>query len=198
MVSNLGITKIEKRKQLLEYLDGEVFKASELTGDDAMGFIHLPLLGPINFLSDSNNVKGVVIQGFENLVFGQQPEKVAEKLNTKTIRGTTNIEVDEYVKMLAKIGYGYAVSQLGTYDLSEVPVLPMIMGTADPSTQYVGSALFTLNIEAKGPQHALGLHTLVLKGEEITVALIKLYANTGVTGYGVVVRKRPILLGEAQ
>jgi hypothetical protein len=98
--------------------------------------------------------------------------------------------------MLAKIGYSYAVACIGLYPRDEVPVLPLILGQSDDDSAWVGSAQYTVSVEAKQPQHALELieHT----GNEgdraakVFVARVKLFASSGATGYEVVVRRRYI------
>src|SRR5205823_3685800 len=82
----------------------------------------------------------------------------------------------------------------GPYPLSEAPVLPLILGSADDGGTWVGSADYALPVEAQSPQHALCLMsangTVDENTEEILIARIKLFASAGATGYAVVVRRR--------
>ncbi len=138
-------------------------------------------------------VEGVVINGHETIVFGKSPADVASALGTKTIESRVNIDVSAFARMLAKIGYAYAVAALGPFPLDEVPVLPLIRGLTDDGSTWVGSADFRLAVEAQGPQHARGLieGTVDVDGklERILVARVKLFASSGATGYDVVVRR---------
>jgi hypothetical protein len=127
-------------------------------------------------------------------VFGKSPDKVASNLGTKTIQNTVNIDVAAFVRMLAKIGYSFAVAVQGPYPLSEVPVLPLILGTVLDGSAWVGSNDYNLTVEAQSPQHALGLVSAMVtvdgNAEEILIARVKLFASANATGYQVVVRRR--------
>src|SRR5262249_17476495 len=114
---------------------------------------------------------------------------------TNTIQSTVNLDVSAFVRMLAKIGYSYAVADQGLYPLAEVPVLPLIRGTGpDDGATWVGSSEYRLAVEERSPQHALGLiQTQRIVGgnsEKIWIARVKLFASLGATGYEVVVRRR--------
>ena len=58
---------------------------------------------------------------------------------------------------------------------------------------WVGSANYRLDTEDQKPQHALGLvahsGTCGDVAENVLVAQVKLFANTGATGYEIVVRR---------
>jgi hypothetical protein len=81
----------------------------------------------------------------------------------------------------------------GPYPRNEVPVLPLILGSADDGGTWVGSAEYRLSIEDKGPSHALGGLSVpaTVDGtlEEVWVTRVKLFADAGATGYEVVVRR---------
>jgi hypothetical protein len=138
-------------------------------------------------------VAGINITGNETIGFGKSPAEAAAALGTKTLQVTSTIDVPAFVRMIAKIGYSYAVSQLGPYPLNEVPVLPLILGTADDGSTWVGSAHYRLKVEDKKPSHALGLTTTTSANEEVLVAQVKLFADAGATGYEVVVRRKPLV-----
>lgn len=70
----------------------------------------------------------------ETLYFGQRPEDVAAALKTETVESKVNIDVVAFARMLAKIGYSYAVAEIGAYSREEVPVLPLILGVADDAS----------------------------------------------------------------
>jgi hypothetical protein len=137
---------------------------------------------------------GVNVVGYETIGFGtKKPQDVASTLGTTAIRTSRNWEITEFVRMLAKIGYGYAVAEGGPIPLDEVLVLPLILGTADDGGTWVGSAEYRLSVEDKRPNHALGAVQLsaIVDGvtEHVTVARVKLFSNAGATGYEVLVRR---------
>jgi hypothetical protein len=161
--------------------------------EEAPGFLHLPKLAPAAFLSGQPPVNGTSICGSQTLYFGKPPEKVAASLGTKGITSTSNLDVPAFARILAKIGYGFAVAHYGMYPLEEVPVLPCILGLADDASTWLGSADYRLPIEDKKPTHAIGLRAAAYTNGQNThtvlIAQVKLFAASGATGYEVVVRR---------
>jgi hypothetical protein len=151
------------------------------------------MLKPAAFLTGQPPVKGVEIIGLETIGFGKRPEEVASAVGTDTLRTTVNLDATAFVRMLAKIGYSYAVAAQGSYPRSEVPVLPLILGSADDGSTWIGSAQYRFSVEAERPTHGLGLISLAATvdetAESVLVARVKLFANAGATGYEVVVRR---------
>jgi len=177
----------------LEIKRGDRLESIELPSTELPGFLQLPLLKPAAFLTGRPPVKGVEIIGPETISFGKKPEEVASTFGTDTLRTTVNVDATAFVRMLAKIGYSYAVATQGPYPRSEVPVLPLILGSADDGGTWVGSAEYRLSVEDKRPTHGLGLISLTATVDEIAesvlVARVKLFADAGATGYEVVVRR---------
>jgi hypothetical protein len=175
---------------------GDRLESVELPSNESPGFLHLPKLDKAAFLDGRPPATGVSIVGTETLYFGKRPEDVAAVLGTNTLEMTANIDVPAFARMLAKRGYSYAVAALGPYPRSEVPVLPLILGSADDASTWLGSAEYRLPVEERQPQHGLGLvqSTVMVDGnaEEILVAQVKLFASAGATGYEVVVRRRRV------
>ncbi len=175
---------------------GDRFESIELPATESPGFLQLPILKLAAFLTGRPPVKGVEIIGIETIGFGKKPEEVASTAGTDTLRTTVNLDATAFVRLLAKIGYSYAVAVQGPYPRSEVPVLPLILGSADDGGTWVGSAEYRLSVEGKRPTHGLGLVSLTATvgeiAENVLVARIKLFANAGATGYEVVVRRRRV------
>jgi hypothetical protein len=93
--------------------------------------------------------------------------------------------------MIAKIGC-YICAMLHHH--AEVPVLPFILGVRDDGCQWVGSVDFATQAELEGANFVLA-HTAYRSDTEphivTLVARVKLFANTGATGYEVVVHRGP-------
>ena len=104
--------------------------------------LHLPLLLPAAFLNGRIPKVGVELCGIDTLSFGTNPYKALHELKVRTMKDTVNFDATAFVRMLAKIGYSFAVGVLGSFPLNEVPVLPIIMGQADDGSVWVGSAEF--------------------------------------------------------
>jgi hypothetical protein len=173
---------------------GSEFETIDLPVADSTGFLQLPVLESGAFLAGKPPVKGVIIKGNQTIAFGKPPKDTAAALGTKALQITSNIDVPAFARMLAKIGYCVAVAGIGAYPLSEVSVLPYILGTADDGSTWIGSADYRLSTEDQNPMHALGLVTLSgtvgENKETVVVAQVKLFANSGARGYEVVVRSK--------
>lgn len=175
---------------------GDGFESIALPSLESPGFLHLPRLQAAAFLTGHAPANGISICGSETFVFGKPPDKVASDLGVKAIQTTVNMDVPAFVRMLAKIGYSFAVAAQGPYPLKEVPVLPLILGSVLDASTWVGSAESNLTVEAQSPQYGLGLVSAVAtvdgNVEEILIARVKLFASASATGYEVVVRRRRV------
>jgi hypothetical protein len=175
---------------------GDQMESVALSSVQSPGFLHLPIFEPPAFLSGRTPVSGINVCGLETLVFGRPPDKLAVDLGTNTIQTSVNIDVPSFVRMIAKIGYSFAVAAQGPFPLNEVPILPLIIGSVFDGDTWVGSAEYNLMVEAQSPQHALGLISTMMtvdgNTEEILIAQVKLFASASATGYQVVVRRRRI------
>lgn len=105
------------------------FESIELPSSESPGFLHLPRFARAAFLAGYPPMKGVTFVGIDTLYFGKNPTEVARAIGTKTIRTTVTVDASSFARMLAKIGYSYAVASQGLYPRTEVPVLPMILGS---------------------------------------------------------------------
>lgn len=170
--------------------DGQ-FEEVKVPADAFPAFVHLPLLSPPGLFEGRSGVAGVdVQQGFETIHFGKDPAAVARDLKTDSIRMTVNWDVTSFARLLAKAAYGFAVGSLGKIPRDEVPILPLILGNADDASVWLGTVAFTLAIEEKRPMYS-GRFDWVEDPERpgcpLLFTRLKLFANSGATGYGVVV-----------
>lgn len=170
------------------------FHEAQLPAPEAIGILFLPKLEPAAFLAGKPPVTGVHISGIQVIAFGKSPQAIAKSLDVKTLQVTANIQAHDFARMLAKIGYSYALASNGLYPRDEVPVLPLILGKSDDDSTWVGSADYQIGVEAKGPQHAIELvERTGTEGNEtvkVLVARVKLFASSNATGYEIVVRKK--------
>ncbi len=107
------------------------FEPVSIPASEALGVIQLPKFERAAFLAGKPPVKGINIIGVETIGFGKSPKEVASALRVKALQTTAEIDAFAFVRMLAKIGYSFAVANIGPYPLNEVPLLPLIRGTAD-------------------------------------------------------------------
>jgi len=177
----------------VEIKRGSHLERADVPVADATGFMQLVSFVPAAFLAGMPPVRGVTLIGVEIIVFGQHPKKLAETLGTDTLQTTSSVDATALARMIAKIGYGFAVANEGLFPRSECPVLPFILGSADDGGTWVGSAEYRLPIEDQRPNHALALVAVPMTvddvRENILVARVKLFASAGAKGYEVVVRR---------
>ena len=98
-----------------------------------------------------------------------------------------------FARLLAKIAYSYAVATYGLIPFENVFVLPLILGDADDASHWLGSAEFRLESERRGAP--IGLASLWIphpwdSKKQLLAVRIKLFAQSGATGYEVVVAWR--------
>ena len=173
----------------LQASDGKELKTFTLPVANYPALLQLPRLVPPGFLAGRPYAGGVTVSGCEILRFGKDPGRVAKELGIRTIQVTDRIDVTAFARMLAKIGYAFAVFERGPFPLSEVPVLPLILGRSNDASAWVGSAEFETESEKRGAPWVLGTYEGTRLDERVTIARVKLFANAGATGYEVVVRR---------
>lgn len=169
------------------------FESVELPIAEYPAVLQLPLLPPPRFLTGQPARNGVDLCGLETIAFGNDPKEVARTLKATIFRYTeTDYALSDFVRLLAKIGYSFIVSQVGMFEFDEFPVLPLILGKTDDGSHWVGSAVFETLSENVGALVALRAEERVAVGDpsqRVLVAQIKLFAASGATGFEVVVRR---------
>jgi hypothetical protein len=167
-----------------------IFEQVDLPPKEHPGLLHLPIFEPPDALTGRRRGTGVSVCGAETLYFGKNPAAVAQSLDVKTIRFTVNWDITSFARLLAKIGYSYAVSSVGLLPRACVSVLPLILGTVDDASHWLGSAQFKLTVESKNPTHALAYAWVPDRRDSksrFLVVRVKLFVPSGATGYEIVV-----------
>ena len=157
--------------------------------EEASAFLFLPKFARAAILSNQPPTAGITIVGQEILHFGEDIEELVRSRDAKGIEFTSTIQPTEFAKLLAKIAYGYLVAEMGLFSRNETPLLRLIRGETDDAGSWIGSHKYTLEVESKKPQHALGI--VLLDDPNNTqnfIVQVKLFSNTGATGYEVAAR----------
>ena len=175
-------------------------KAELLSADDTVvekevgvsespAFLILPTFAPAAILNGQPPVRGVNIVGQETLHFGKDVGEFMREHGAKGIQFISTIEAMELAQLLAKIAYGYVVATMGLFPRDETPLLRLIRGEADDGGSWIGSSDYKLRIEEKRPRHALGIVPIQnAQGSKGFVVRVKLFADSGCTGYEVATR----------
>lgn len=178
----------------LQIENNGVFEEIDVIPQNHPGFLHLPMLQPPSIVTGQKVGTGVTICGRETLFFGENPVKVAKNLKIKTMRDSSNWDVTAFGRMLAKIAYSYAIAVVGVIPLENVCVLPLILGTADDASVWLGSAKFQLEVEKQKPLHGIACSWVPHPSDENSILLlvhVKLFIPSGATGYEIVICQLP-------
>jgi hypothetical protein len=110
---------------------------------------------------------------------------------TRGVEGfSANFPVVYFARMLAKIGYSYAVSVLGVDGFNAL-VLNLIMGRKEYDGNFlVGGTLVQLPPAVEPNTHQLWIEFPRVNGREFVVAIVRLFAGRGAPLYRVVVGNR--------
>jgi len=161
----------------------------DVEASEAPGFMTLPTFARATVLAGKPSIQGINLVGVELLNFGKSPDQFAADYGATGIQNVSNVDATAFARLLAKIAYGYLIAELGLFPRAESPLVRLIAGEADDGGCWIGSVDFTLEIEKKGPRHALSI--VRLETSDATTAYVvrvKLFANTGCTGYEILAR----------
>jgi hypothetical protein len=149
------------------------------------GLSVLPWYEPPGFLTRQYFDGEIKVRGWQNLFPGNSSFDLASL--TKTSQTTFEFKVDldvwAFSRMLAKIGYCCAVAHFGLAKMSDIYVLPSIIGTKLDVQTWVGS-----NVDFKTRPHSLHVVEVFLDGD-IIIARVALFAAFGGQPYTVIVGK---------
>lgn len=109
-------------------------QVSELTGTATMLILETPA-----YLDDRPYSCGVTVKGILQLyVGGPKLEDMAKDMSAEAIQTSTIFNGNDFERMLAKIGYGFAIAAYGVERFEDVYVLPSILGKTDDVGMWVG------------------------------------------------------------
>lgn len=192
VAGNAPTRRKKKRPETLKYLlitSGETVKEKQIPVKDASGILILPTLAPAGILSGRPPGIGVTVIGTETITFGESLDQLIDDHSATGIKGQSNIDATNFARLLAKIAYGMTVAQHGLFPGDETPLLQLIRGDTEDASNWVGSGTFKLEIEEQKARHAMAVLPLHGHGGKTGLAVrVKLFANTGCTGYEVAVR----------
>jgi HNH endonuclease len=169
---------------------GEIVEEINIPPQEHPGFLFLPRLERPSALTGRQAKTGVSVCGVEILSFGKSPSEVVQDLGVKTIEVTANCDVPSFARLLAKIGYSYAVASVGLLPREDVTVLPLILGEADDASVWLGSAQFELTAGTNNSLHALAhesIHDPKDNTSRLLLVRVKLFVPSNATGYEIVV-----------
>jgi hypothetical protein len=169
--------------QPLQVIRDGVEETLELPIDQFPILLPMPIFEPPAYLSGRAYKSGINIVGIHTLNFGPKPDEVSQHLGVHRIRITHNQQSVGFARMLAKIGYSYAVAEIGINSFDKVFVLPAILGKVDDIGRWVGID------QPLAPKFPKLLHRLSLRIDRETrllFAVVHLFADSESPSYLVV------------
>ncbi len=146
--------------------------------------LFMPKFNPPACLTGQNNHKGVTVTGYYAISFGVKPETVATRLKIKEFRVNSKYEYVAFARMIAKIGFSFAVGELGIDSFKEVFVIPSILGKIDEIGRWVGIG------DSEPSKYENLLHRVsigIFPETKLLYATVQLFANSDTPSYLVVV-----------
>jgi hypothetical protein len=124
---SLSITRFGHRNELR-------VPVSELTGTAIMLVLETPA-----YLDGRPYDRGVIVKGVLELhVGGLHIEDMAKVMGAEAVQTSATFHGNDFERMLAKIGYGFAIAAYGVEGFEEVYVLQSILGKTDDVGMWVG------------------------------------------------------------
>jgi hypothetical protein len=161
----------------------------DLPLQEASALLMLPTLTRASILNNQPPTHGVNIVGIETIRFGKNIETLLRDRDVSGMEVTAQIQATEFAQLLAKIAYSYHVATQGLFPRDQTPLLRLIRSESDDGGSWVGSNNYSLQIEAQGHTHALGSYFFRTTEQDQNVVIqVKLFSNTGATGYEVATR----------
>lgn len=159
--------------------------------EDSPVVLYLPGFEPPGHLTGNEPDGAIATSKLFTLVYGRNPEDVAaeyaEERDADRIEITQEYRPVAFARMIGKIGYSYAVAELGLDAFSEVYPVSDILGERDKIGRWVGIH------PLKSPEpRGGGLHRLALvrpEGSDEVVAEVQLLSDGQTPTYLVVVGK---------
>jgi hypothetical protein len=128
----------------------------------------LPVFGKPGFLDPATPIDSLAVSGMYVGHIDRTPDHVKETLGADGVWLETAYPVVDFARMVAKIGYAYAVAQVGIQNVINPLVVSGILGRGTDLGQWIGSAPEALPGPDATALHAARLHR---KGDFLAVTL---------------------------
>lgn len=170
--------------------DGES-KVLNVPVDDHLSIIPLPILGPTGKYPLEYHLKGLKNKEFQVIIFNVRSEDhiqhLAKKYDAEEIKTYADLNIEDFLRMIAKIAYCNSVWRYRLENIEEVYVLPAILGKSSDIWNWVGGdGLQTISKATKHMNTDHIVTTCFHENREIH-ARVKLFKKSETPEYIVVV-----------
>jgi hypothetical protein len=191
----LGLRSRRRKSQPTSFTLEVTSKGKEVTRDvpihSNLPSVVLPIFASPGFLNGSEIAEGVKVEGFYVGHIQRRPEDVVRELGVDKVALQMEYPVVEFARLVAKIGYAYAVAELGLERVLAPLVLPGIRGLSNDIGHWVGTIpevkdppkedlLHIAKIEQKGDFIAVALSLFAIQSTPIYLVLVSMGLRTGV------------------
>jgi hypothetical protein len=153
----------------------------------ASAFCTLPIFAPAPARSGRPHQQGITIIGAELIGLGATPNELASQYGATGLTEVHKPHIEEFARMVGKIGYCVAVAHFGLDAIARCPpILDAILGRTDDIGRWVGSTEWRSETEKQGATLVVGSFVEQIGHSRVVVALVKLFAPHS-TAYEVVV-----------
>lgn len=143
----------------------------------------LPMFATPGFMRGDNIEEGIKTEGLYVGHLNRTPEQVAKSLGVDRIALQMEYPVIEFARLIGKIGYGYAIAELGLNNVISPLVLPAIRGLTQDIGHWVGTVsdvkpapdndtLHIANVFSKNGMVLVGLSLFALQPAPIYMVLV--------------------------
>lgn len=102
--------------------------------------LHFPIFLPPAYISKSGLKAGITLAGLATVKFDRDPGETGQSLGSSILRFNDQQHPVEFARVIAKIGYAFAVAEGATADLDGEPlVVPAIIDRPNDIGQWVGT-----------------------------------------------------------
>ena len=155
--------------------------------DEYPMLLHFPVFTPPSYLTQAAYSPGIGMLGVASVLFGPRPNEVCRSLGATAIKLTADYQKVAFARMIAKIGYSFAVAMGAINSIDgEALLLEAILGIKDDIGRWVGT--LTKPFE-KHPDH---LHQILVHQERekgLLIAEVQLFSDSQTPSYGVIIGK---------
>lgn len=164
----------------LEGADQEV----ELPLEDYPVLLPMWIFKPPAYLTGESSTNGIQLVGVDCLSFGITPTDAGQRLGAETLSISERDWPVAFAQMVGKIGYSFAVAELGLGEIEDLGIVSSILGETNDIGHWVGT-LRREEMAIPGPTHRLSL--TVVEPQNIIVSEVQLFANSSAPTYCAVV-----------
>lgn len=156
----------------------------ELPLEDYPILLPMSVFEPPGYLTGVSSTNGIQLVGTDVLNFGTTPTEAALRLGADSLKISQLEWPVTFAQMIGKIGYSFAVAELGLEEIKDLGIIASILGEMNEIGRWVG----TLKRDERaipGLVHRLSLR--VIEPQNIIVSEVQLFADSSGPTYGAVV-----------